>query len=82
MQTIIVDKAFLFAEGGNHVTEIETGEQEVSERCALVAVEHLKVATWPAAKDAELAKPAADPIAPTEPTESPTKTKAKARAEK
>ena len=78
MPIIIVNKAFLFAEGGNHVAEVETGEQEVSERCALVAVEHLKVATWPAAKDAELAEPAPDPVAPTEPTESPTKTKAKA----
>lgn len=45
MATILVTKSFPFAEGGNHVIQIETGEQEVSERCALVAVDHLKVAT-------------------------------------
>jgi hypothetical protein len=47
MHTIIVSKPFLFAENGNHVIEIETGEQQVSERCALVAVDHLKVAALP-----------------------------------
>ena len=45
MPTIQVTKPFPFAEDGNHVVQIENGEQEVSERCALVAVEHLKVAT-------------------------------------
>ena len=45
MPTILVTKPFPFAEGGNHVIQIETGEQEVSERCALVAVDHLKIAT-------------------------------------
>ncbi|GAA3721158.1 hypothetical protein GCM10022421_32080 [Oceanisphaera sediminis] len=47
MHTIIVNKPFLFAEDGNRVIEIEAGEQQVSERCALVAVDHLKVATLP-----------------------------------
>lgn len=45
MPTIIVAKPFQFAVDGNHVVTVEAGEQEVSERCALVAVEHLKVAT-------------------------------------
>ncbi|MCF5044291.1 hypothetical protein GIW79_27990 [Pseudomonas sp. PA-7-1E] len=45
MPTIIVTKPFLFAVDGNHVIQIEVGEQEVSERCAIVAVEHLEYAT-------------------------------------
>ncbi len=45
MPTIIVTKPFPFAVEGNHVIQIETGEQEVSDRCAIVAVEHLKYAT-------------------------------------
>ena len=45
MPLILVTKPFPVAEGGNRVIQIETGEQEVSERCALVAVDHLKVAT-------------------------------------
>lgn len=45
MPRIIVSRAFPFAPDGNRVIRIETGEQEVSERCAIVAVEHLKVAT-------------------------------------
>ena len=45
MPTILVTKPFPFAEDGNHVIQIEIGEQEVSERCALVAVDHLKIAT-------------------------------------
>jgi hypothetical protein len=45
MPTILVHQAFPFAPDGNRVVHIETGEQEVSERCAIVAVEHLKVAT-------------------------------------
>lgn len=45
MPKIIVEKPFPFAIDGNQIVEIATGEQEVSDRCALVAVEHLKVAT-------------------------------------
>ncbi len=45
MPMILVTKPFPFAVDGNHIIQIETGEQEVSERCALVAVDHLKVAT-------------------------------------
>ena len=46
MPIIIVKKAFTFAVDGNHVVEISVGEQDVSERCALVAVEHLGVASY------------------------------------
>lgn len=49
MPTIIVTKPFAFAVDGNHVVQIETGAQEVSERCAVVAVQHLKVASLAAA---------------------------------
>lgn len=45
MPKIIVNQSFPFAPDGNRVVHIETGEQDVSERCAIVAVEHLKVAT-------------------------------------
>lgn len=45
MPKINVKQAFQFAVDGNHVVDIEVGEQEVSERCAVVAVEQLKVAT-------------------------------------
>ena len=45
MPMILVTKPFPFAVDGNHIIQIETGEQEVSERCALVAVDHLKIAT-------------------------------------
>lgn len=45
MPRINVEKPFDFAVNGNHVIEVGVGEQDVSERCALVAVEHLKVAT-------------------------------------
>lgn len=47
MPVIIVTKPFPFAINGNQVVQIEAGEQEVSERCALVAVDHLKAAVWP-----------------------------------
>lgn len=47
MPIIFVKKPFPFAVGGNQVIEIPVGEQEVSERCALVAVEHLGVAYYP-----------------------------------
>lgn len=45
MPTILVTKPFPFAVDGNHIIQIESGQQEVSERCALVAVDHLKIAT-------------------------------------
>lgn len=46
MPKILVTQAFPFAVEGNHVVQVETGEQDVSERCALVAVDHLNVATY------------------------------------
>lgn len=46
MPIISVKKPFPFAVNGNQVIEIPVGEQDVSERCALVAVEHLGVATY------------------------------------
>lgn len=46
MPIISVKKAFPFAVGGNQVVEIQVGEQDVSDRCALVAVEHLRVAEY------------------------------------
>lgn len=49
MPTIIVNKAFRFAEDGNHVVTVPAGEQDVSERCAQVAVEQLQVAEYAAA---------------------------------
>lgn len=52
MPIIIVTKPFPFAVDGNHVVEISAGEQDVSERCALVAVEHLGVASYPEQLDA------------------------------
>ncbi|MGX4726151.1 HeH/LEM domain-containing protein [Pseudomonas corrugata] len=45
MPTISVTKPFPFAVDGNEVIQIDVGEQEVSDRCALVAVEHLGYAT-------------------------------------
>lgn len=45
MPKINVRTPFDFAVDGLHVVTIEAGEQEVSDRCALVAIEHLKVAT-------------------------------------
>ena len=45
MPTINVTKPFPFAVDGNEVIQIEVGEQEVSDRLALVAVEHLAHAT-------------------------------------
>lgn len=53
MPVIIVKKPFPFSEDGNHVVEVPAGEQEVSERCALVAVEHLRVASYPNQLDAD-----------------------------
>ena len=52
MPIIIAKKPFLFSADGNHVVEVPAGEQDVSERCALVAVEHLCVASYPAQLDA------------------------------
>jgi hypothetical protein len=46
MPKILVNKPFPFAVDGNHVIQIETGEQEVSDRCAIVAVDHLKFASF------------------------------------
>ncbi|MGG5288840.1 HeH/LEM domain-containing protein [Pseudomonas shirazensis] len=46
MPLISVETAFPFAVDGNEVVLVQVGEQEVSERCALVAVEHLGVATY------------------------------------
>ncbi|WP_327440270.1 HeH/LEM domain-containing protein [Pseudomonas donghuensis] len=46
MQSILVKKPFPFSPDGNQVVEVQTGEQDVSDRCALVAVEHLGVATY------------------------------------
>lgn len=47
MPIILVKKPFPFSADGNHVIEVPAGEQDVSERCALVAVEHLGVASYP-----------------------------------
>lgn len=44
MKVIKVEKPFLHSVDGNTVQEYGVGEQVVSDRCALVAVEHLKVA--------------------------------------
>ncbi len=52
MPIILVKKPFPFAVDGNQVIEIPAGEQDVSERCALVAVEHLGVASYPNQLDA------------------------------
>lgn len=52
MTIILVKKPFPFAVDGNQVIEIQVGEQDVSERCALVAVEHLGVASYPEQLDA------------------------------
>ena len=46
MPIISVKKSFPFAVDGNQVVEIQVGEQDVSERCALVAVEHLGAAEY------------------------------------
>lgn len=46
MPIILVKKTFPFALDGNQVIEIQAGEQDVSERCALVAVDHLGVAEY------------------------------------
>jgi len=46
MPIILVKKPFPFAVDGNQVVEVQPGEQDVSERCALVAVDHLGVADY------------------------------------
>ncbi|KAF4558194.1 MULTISPECIES: HeH/LEM domain-containing protein [unclassified Pseudomonas] len=46
MPIISVKKAFPFAVDGNQVVEIQVGEQDVSDRCAVVAVDHLGVAEY------------------------------------
>ena len=45
MPKILVEKAFPFSPDGNVVITVDVGEQEVSDRCARVAVDHLGVAT-------------------------------------
>jgi hypothetical protein len=45
MPVIVVKTPFRIAEDGNHVVDYVTGEHEVPERTAVVAVEHLQVAT-------------------------------------
>lgn len=44
MKVIIVEAPFSHAENGIDVIDYKTGEQIVSDRCAEVAVKHLKVA--------------------------------------
>lgn len=44
MPKINVEKPFHFSPDGKSVIEVEAGEQDVSDRCAEVAVDHLKVA--------------------------------------
>lgn len=44
MKVIIVEKAFKHSNDGNLVEEYSKGKQLVSDRCAEVAVEELKVA--------------------------------------
>ncbi len=56
MPTIIVRKPFKFAVDGNHVVTVPAGEQDVSERCAQVAVEQLQVAEYAAASKARSRK--------------------------
>jgi hypothetical protein len=58
MPKINVQKPFDFAVDGLHVVTIEVGEQEVSDRCAEVAIEQLKVATL-AGEEKPKAKPRA-----------------------
>jgi len=53
MPKIFVTTAFPFAVEGNQVIQIEEGEQDVSDRCALVAIEHLGFATLVDADDDE-----------------------------
>lgn len=79
MPRILVTEAFKFAVDGNHVLEVALGEHDVSERCALVAVEHLQVATLlddVAAPAPIVVPPAAAPVTP--PTAKPAATLAKA----
>lgn len=44
MPKIIVETEFKHSDDGNTVKTYGPGEQEVSDRCATVAIEHLKVA--------------------------------------
>tara|TARA_R110002012_G_scaffold206493_2_gene376420 strand:+ start:723 stop:1031 length:309 start_codon:yes stop_codon:yes gene_type:complete len=45
MPTINVTKSFPFSPDGKTVIEYDKGQHDVSERCAVVAVDQLKVAT-------------------------------------
>ncbi|MBP5971065.1 hypothetical protein [Pseudomonas iridis] len=68
MPIILVTAGFKFAVDGNHVIEVEPGEQDVSERCAEVAVEHLQVATYPGGTaPAKVPLSASKPKAPAKP---------------
>lgn len=73
MPRILVIDAFKFAVDGNHVIEVAPGEQEVSERCAEVAVEHLKVASRldAAAAVTKATSSLVAPVVPVEPTKPP-----------
>lgn len=46
MPIIVVKEPFRIAEDGNRVINYAAGEHEVSERTAIVAVEHLQIATF------------------------------------
>lgn len=56
MPDIIVKEPFKFAHNGNEVVDYDVGTHTVSDRCALVAVEHLGVAEY--ADKAKQEKPA------------------------
>jgi hypothetical protein len=76
MPRILVTAAFKFAVDGLHVIEVEPGEQDVSERCAEVAVEHLQVASrLDGSQPAAVASAAPDK--PLSPAKAPAKPKAK-----
>lgn len=89
MPRILVTAGFKFAVDGLHVIEVEPGEQDVSERCAEVAVDHLQVASRldgsapvavaPAVEPAQPVEPAA-PVKPPSPAKAPAKPKAAAKA--
>lgn len=51
MKLINVEKAFRHSDDGNTVNEYAIGEQTVSDRCAHVAVNSLKVAKWVESKE-------------------------------
>ena len=77
MPRILVTEGFKFAVDGLHVIEVAPGEQDVSERCAEVAVDHLKVANRLDGA-APVAPPA--PVKPLSPVKAPAKPKVAAKA--